>query len=99
MKTLYINNLKDSIKISELQSGLYLLFGSHGKILNIIISKKCRGQAWIVYMEEEDAIKAMASLNGFPFYGKLLKVTFAKEETLSRTVRTTVTTTVRTTVI
>lgn len=80
MKTLYINNLKDSIKITELRTLLYCLFGVHGKIINVFANKKCRGQAWIVYMEEEDAIKAMVSLNEFPFYGKLMKVSFAKAE-------------------
>merc|ERR1719265_823712 len=41
-------------------------------------SLKRRGQAWIVYKEDNSATNALKSLQGFPFYNKPMRIAYAR---------------------
>lgn len=59
-------------KIKELKVNLFHLFAQHGEVIEIGINPgfKMRGQAFVVFREQEMADKALAALNGFKMFGK-----------------------------
>lgn len=76
----YVSNLSEKLKRDELRKLLYALFSSHGPLLEVVALKtnKMRGQAFVVFKSVQDATQARRELNNFPFYGKPLRVAFAK---------------------
>jgi len=80
--TLYINNLNDKVKKEELRKSLYGLFGQFGQVLEVVAMKtmKMRGQAFIVFKDINSATQAHGSLKDFPFYGKPVKIQYAKND-------------------
>jgi len=81
-QTLYINKLNEKIKKDELKKGLYHVFSQFGNILEVIATKtyKMRGQAWVVFDDLTGATRAMREMQNFSFYGKPMKVTYAKSK-------------------
>lgn len=82
-QTIYLNNLPDRLKKPFLRHQLYILASSFGQVLDVVALKtpKMRGQAHIVYKELEHAMVARKELEGFPFFGKVIRARFA--ETIS----------------
>jgi len=80
--TLYINNLNEKTSKDELKKGLYFVFSPFGNILEVMASKtyKMRGQAWVIYEDLNSAARALASLQNFNFFGKPMRVSFAKQK-------------------
>jgi len=78
--TVYVHNLNEKVNKEELKKSLYHVFSPHGKILEIHAQKlyKLRGQAWIIYEAEADAVKAVQSMAGYSFYGKPMRVNFSR---------------------
>lgn len=78
--TLYVNNLTEKTKRQELLKGLYAAFSQFGAILEIVAHKnyKSRGQAFIIFKEISSATTAMRSMQNFPFYGKQMRIQYAK---------------------
>ncbi|KAL1631937.1 hypothetical protein SLS56_004142 [Neofusicoccum ribis] len=81
-QTLYCNNLPDKLPKKDLKRELYLLFSTYGSVLDIVTLKtqKMRGQAHIVFQDIPKATQAMRSLNDFKFYGKPMKIEYAKSK-------------------
>eukprot|EP00271_Cylindrocystis_brebissonii_P020404 TRINITY_DN6737_c0_g2_i1.p1 TRINITY_DN6737_c0_g2~~TRINITY_DN6737_c0_g2_i1.p1 ORF type:complete len:252 (-),score=80.01 TRINITY_DN6737_c0_g2_i1:1615-2370(-) len=79
-QTIYINNLNEKIKKEELKKSLYAVFSQFGKILDIIALKtlKLRGQAWVVFDGITAATNALRQMQGFPFYEKPMKISYAR---------------------
>lgn len=79
--TLYVSNIDWKIKKVVLRRSLHTLFGRHGKILEIITLRHegLRGQAWIIFSHLPAATAALQSEQGFCFFGKNLKVAYARE--------------------
>jgi RNA recognition motif-containing protein len=79
-QTIYVNNLNEKVKKDELKRSLYHVFSQFGNILEIIATKtyKMRGQAWVIFDDLQGATKALREMQGFQFYGKAMRVTFAK---------------------
>lgn len=80
--TLYVSNIDWAIKKNILRRALLVLFGRHGKVLEVVTLRRegLRGQAWIVFEETSSAIAAQREENGFTFFGKPLKVDYAREK-------------------
>ncbi|KAI9296525.1 RNA recognition protein [Neoconidiobolus thromboides FSU 785] len=78
--TLYVNNLNDKIHKEDLKKNLYNLFTTYGTIVDIIAlkTKKCRGQAFIVFDNMPSATAALKALQNFNFLGKEMKIQFGK---------------------
>ncbi|RKO83410.1 hypothetical protein BDK51DRAFT_20045, partial [Blyttiomyces helicus] len=81
-QTLYVHNINDQIKKTELRRSLYCLFTQHGRVVDVVALKtaKMRGQAFIVFREIAAATAAMRALQGFPFYDSPLKIAYAKSK-------------------
>ncbi|KAL9549947.1 hypothetical protein MBANPS3_004962 [Mucor bainieri] len=79
-QTLYITNLNGRITVEELKLSLYGLFATYGPILDITAKKteKMREQAFVVYDNVASATTAKRSLNGFTFFGRPIKIEYAK---------------------
>ncbi|KAI9301324.1 hypothetical protein BJ944DRAFT_169293 [Cunninghamella echinulata] len=80
--TLYIQNLNNRINVIELKKALYCLFGSYGEVIDVKVrrTEKLREQAFLSYTNITSATTALRGLNGFVFYGKPLKIFYAKEK-------------------
>lgn len=81
-QTLYVNNLNDKINVETVKKSLREVFSAFGTIIDIVAMKslKRRGQAWIIFKEVNSASNALKSLQGFPFYNKPMRITFAKSK-------------------
>ncbi|TPX41896.1 hypothetical protein SeLEV6574_g05877 [Synchytrium endobioticum] len=78
--TLYVTSIRESVKKTELRRQLYNLFSQHGKVIDVVATRRngMRGQAFIVFAQLTGASAALRGLQGFPFYDKPLKITYAK---------------------
>ena len=81
-QTLYLKNLNEKTKIPELKKALYLLFSQFGNVLDLRAVKNdhLRGQAWVVMGDVGSAVRALREMDGFSFYGKDMRVHFAKHD-------------------
>ncbi|XP_037065270.1 U2 small nuclear ribonucleoprotein B''-like [Peromyscus leucopus] len=80
--TIYINNMNDKIKKEELKRSLYALFSQFGHMVDIVALKtmKMRGQAFVIFKELGSSTNALRQLQGFPFYGKPMRIQYAKTD-------------------
>jgi len=67
---------------AELKKGIYHVFSQFGDILEVQLKKtyKMRGQAWVIFSEVQGASRAMREMQGFMFFGKPMRVNFAKQK-------------------
>ncbi|KAL1859013.1 hypothetical protein VTK73DRAFT_7608 [Phialemonium thermophilum] len=82
-QTLYVTNLPSAkIQKEDLRTALYMLFSTYGAVLDVVALKtqKMRGQAHIVYRDIQTATQAMRSLDGFEFFGKPMRISYAKSK-------------------
>lgn len=58
--------------MAELRRQLYGLFGSYGKVLDVVATRAdgMRGQAFVVFRDLQSATSALRGLEGFEFYDK-----------------------------
>mmetsp|Transcript_24801 Transcript_24801/g.53679 ORF Transcript_24801/g.53679 Transcript_24801/m.53679 type:complete len:261 (+) Transcript_24801:129-911(+) len=82
VSTLYISNIDWKIKKNVLRRSLHALFSRHGKIIEIVTLRKTglRGQAWVIFEDVAAATAALAAENGFVFFDRPLKVSYAREK-------------------
>ncbi|OOQ86073.1 RNA binding domain protein [Penicillium brasilianum] len=79
-QTLYCTNLPDKLNKHDLRSSLYTLFSTYGTVLDVVAMRtsKMRGQAHIVFKDIQASTQAMRALQGFDFFGKEMKIVYAK---------------------
>ncbi|KAJ5408293.1 hypothetical protein N7509_002176 [Penicillium cosmopolitanum] len=79
-QTLYCTNLPDKLRKHDLRSSLYTLFSTYGTVLDVVAMKtsKMRGQAHIVFKDVQASTQALRALQGFDFFGKQMKIVYAK---------------------
>ncbi|EAW11138.1 U2 snRNP complex subunit MSL1 [Aspergillus clavatus NRRL 1] len=79
-QTLYCTNLPDKLRKYDLRLSLYTLFSTYGTVLDVVAMKteKMRGQAHIVFKDVQASTQAMRALQGFDFFGKEMKIVYAK---------------------
>lgn len=80
--TLYVSNIDWKIKKPLLRRALYSLMTRHGKVLETIALRKdgLRGQAFVIFEDAQAATAALQAEQGFTFFGKDLKLAYAKEK-------------------
>ncbi|CAG8682211.1 24297_t:CDS:2 [Gigaspora margarita] len=78
--TIYINNLNEKIKLTALKNALKAIFEQYGEILEISArdTLRMRGQAFVVFKEQESAINAVKGVQGFALHGKPMVIQFAR---------------------
>jgi RNA recognition motif-containing protein len=66
----------------ELKKSLYAIFSQFGQILDIVALKtlKMRGQAFVIFNDVTMAANALRSMQGFPFYDKPMRISYAKSQ-------------------
>ena len=59
--TIYVQNLNERVKISDLKNALYQLFSHYGEVIEAHAKKniRMRGQAFVVMQDEETAEAAI----------------------------------------
>ncbi|KAJ5385320.1 U1 small nuclear ribonucleoprotein A/U2 small nuclear ribonucleoprotein B'' [Penicillium concentricum] len=80
-QTLYCTQLPDKrIPKHDLRTALYALFSTYGTVLDIVVMKtnKMRGQAHVVFKDVQASTQALRALQGFDFFGKQMKIVYAK---------------------
>lgn len=79
-ETLYIQNLNESVAIPVMKQTLEALFTTYGPVLSIVAHKnlRMRGQAFVSFQDVATASKAKHEVNGFPLYGKSMRLSFAR---------------------
>jgi U2 small nuclear ribonucleoprotein B'' len=75
---LYVRGLPDKLPKEDLKRNLYMLFATYGVILDVVALKtmKMRGQAHVVFRDQDASTQAMRALNGFMFFGKEMVCTW-----------------------
>jgi len=79
-QTIYIKNLNEKVRKTDLKKALYCLFSNYGPILDIVAHKtqSMRGQAFIVLRDPIAATNAMRELQNYEFFGKPMVIQYAK---------------------
>ncbi|CAI6332547.1 unnamed protein product [Periconia digitata] len=80
IETIWVGNLEERVKIPTLKAALTVVFKRFGPIVDIIAktSLKRKGQAFVVFDSEKSALESVELMDGFPMYGKEMKVQRAK---------------------
>ncbi|GAA5855720.1 hypothetical protein JCM8547_001657 [Rhodosporidiobolus lusitaniae] len=79
--TLYLSGLNYSaVPKQELRRSLFCLFSTYGLVLDVVHSRseKVRGSAWVVFRDLASSTAAMRGLDGESFYGRGLRISYAK---------------------
>lgn len=82
-QTLYITNIPSSkYQKEDLRRSLYMLFSTYGTVLDVValLTSKMRGQAHVVFRDVQTATLAMRELQGFEFFGKEMRIQYAKSK-------------------
>lgn len=79
-QTIYVSNLYEKLPKEELKKCMYAMFSQFGKIIDVVALKtiRLRGQAWIVFTDVAAATNALRTMQGFPFFDKPIRISFAK---------------------
>ncbi|KAF6227290.1 hypothetical protein HO133_008733 [Letharia lupina] len=79
-QTLYLTNLPEKIQKRDLRLCLYTLFATYGPVLDVVAlrNNKMRGQAHVAFRDVQASTQAMRALQGFDFFGKEIKIQYAK---------------------
>ncbi|KAM0788771.1 hypothetical protein ACM66B_002861 [Microbotryomycetes sp. NB124-2] len=78
--TLHVSNLDSKVKKDETRRTLYALFSSYGKVLDVVHTRSAhtRGTAFVVFRDLASSTAAMRGLDGEGFYGRQLRIVYAK---------------------
>ena len=80
--TIYVQNLNEKVKISDLKNHLFQEFSNIGVDVREVMAKKnirMRGQAFVVCGDEDQAEQAIKQMRGRIFFDKPLRLNFAKQ--------------------
>mmetsp|Transcript_27415 Transcript_27415/g.36657 ORF Transcript_27415/g.36657 Transcript_27415/m.36657 type:complete len:156 (-) Transcript_27415:484-951(-) len=80
--TVYVQNLNERVKTSDLKNQLFQLFSQIGEVHEVHAKRniKFRGQAFVVAHDESIAETMIKDLRGYMLFGKPLRLTFAKSD-------------------
>lgn len=70
------------MKIPDLKNAMYQLFSNYGEVVECHAKHniKSRGQAFVIFQDEDAAESALQALRGYVFFGKPLRVNFARKQ-------------------
>ncbi|QIW96778.1 hypothetical protein AMS68_002296 [Peltaster fructicola] len=79
-QSLYIQNLPQQLHKEDLRRALYMLFSTHGSVLDVTAMKtrRMRGQAHVLFRDVQTATQAMRACQGFDFFGREMRISYAK---------------------
>lgn len=79
---MYVQNLNEKIPIADLKNSLFQLFSTYGEVHEVHAKKniRVRGQAYVVMKDAKIAETSIKTLRGYPFFGKPMRLNFARTE-------------------
>lgn len=79
-ETIYVRNLNEQIKLSNMKESLRNLYSNFGEVLDVVAHRniRMRGQAFVAFNSKHIAKRALLDTQNFPLYGQPMKVSFAK---------------------
>ncbi|KAK5122401.1 hypothetical protein LTR85_003985 [Meristemomyces frigidus] len=79
-QSLYIQNLPEKLQKDDLRRALYMLFSTYGPVLDItaLKTKAMRGQAHVLFRDQQSATQALRSCHGNEFFGREMKIAYSK---------------------
>ena len=80
--TVYIQNMNEKMKKEDMRKSVYALMSQFGQVLDVVALKtmKMRGQCFVVFKEISSATNALRSMQGFPFYDKPMRISYARTD-------------------
>lgn len=74
--------MNERVKIPDLKNALYQLFSNYGEVVEVHCKAniRMRGQAFVVFGDEDAAEAALNTLRGYQFFGKPLRVSYARKQ-------------------
>jgi len=80
--TLYLSNIDWSVRKPLLRRAIYTMLSPYGRILEIVALRRpgLQGQAFVIFESERGATEAKNRRDGFLFFGKNLKIDYAREK-------------------
>ena len=80
MTPIQVRNLEERIKIEQLKESLEEIFSEYGTIIDLVAKRnlKSKGQAFIVFDNEESAARAIDEVQGFELFDKPMVLDYAK---------------------
>ncbi|KAI8887462.1 U2 small nuclear ribonucleoprotein B [Backusella circina FSU 941] len=81
-RTVYVSNLNEKVKVDVLKNSLRTLFKQFGDVLDVVAHQniRMRGQAFVAFLDEESAEKAIKELQHFTLYDKPMVLQFARNK-------------------
>ncbi len=79
-QTLYIRNLHEKRNPKAITKQLTDLFSEHGKVLQVVASRKIKGQAFVVMSSCKQAKQAMLALQGKPLYDRPVDIQYSRRK-------------------
>ncbi|KAJ3121493.1 hypothetical protein HK098_003631 [Nowakowskiella sp. JEL0407] len=78
--TLYIRNLLERRNLKIVERELNTIFSRFGKVLEIKVLKgiRMKGQAFVVFEDQESADKAKNQMQGFPLHDKKMDIQYSR---------------------
>ncbi|KAM7186894.1 putative small nuclear ribonucleoprotein [Rhypophila sp. PSN 637] len=78
--TVYVRNLEERVKPDVLRQSLEAIFGEYGNIIDIVAKKnlKAKGQAFVVFDNQESALRAIEEIQGFDLFDKPMVLALAR---------------------
>ena len=75
-----VKNLEESIKVEQLKEALTEIFSEYGNIIDLVAKKnlKAKGQAFVVFDDQEAAARALQEVQGFELFDKPMVLDYAK---------------------
>ena len=69
------------MKLADLKNALYQLFSNYGEVVEVHAKTniRMRGQAFVVFQDEESAEAAIGALRGYLFFGKPMRLNYSKK--------------------
>ena len=82
IQTVYVQNLNEKINMVDLKNSLFQLFCTYGQVLEVHakMNVRARGQAYVVMESTAAAEQAIKTLRGYPFFGKPMRLNYAKKD-------------------
>ncbi|EME39291.1 hypothetical protein DOTSEDRAFT_138688 [Dothistroma septosporum NZE10] len=79
-QSLYVRNLNEKLQKPDLKRNLYMLFSTYGPVIDITALKtsKMRGQAHVLFRDQQSATQAMRHCQGSDFFGREMRISYAK---------------------
>jgi RNA recognition motif-containing protein len=82
LRSVYVQNLEERVKVDTLTEALRTIFSEFGNVIDIVAKTnlKAKGQAFVVFDDPESAHNAVEEVQGFELFDKPMNVAMARSK-------------------